>query len=435
MVPIGFVSDHMEVVYDLDTEALATAEKLGLPARRAATAGHRPAVRRDGPRPAARAGRRRARRGGRPRQPSARWPACWDRCPVGCCPNPRGERPALCGRRLRDRVADRRRAARPRRSTSPAQAAELVRERRARRRRRSPPPSPAPSTSSPRPTARSEELIRERLAGGPPDDASSARRATTSPARSGVRWIVDPIDGTVNFLYGIPQYAVSIAAERRRRGRSPAWCSTSRPAPSTSAPPTTRRRRAPATACRSRSARPAPLAERLVAHRLHLRRPRSGSSRPRALARLLPRVRDIRRLGLVRPRPVPRRRGRGSTATSRRASTSGTTPPAGWSPQARRGPASRPAAGVGRPDLLVVRPGSTASTSSLRGRAGTAGFSRRVRGNSGRSPDVHAPRRRRRCAVSRVRWCTISPPTARPSGLDDARDVRRLEGSGDDDGD
>jgi len=30
---------------------------------------------------------------------------------------------------------------------------------------------------------------------------------------SGVRWIIDPIDGTVNYLYGIPQYAVSIAAE------------------------------------------------------------------------------------------------------------------------------------------------------------------------------------------------------------------------------
>jgi len=39
MVPVGFVSDHMEVVYDLDTEALATAQRLGLPARRAGTAG------------------------------------------------------------------------------------------------------------------------------------------------------------------------------------------------------------------------------------------------------------------------------------------------------------------------------------------------------------------------------------------------------------
>ena len=39
LVPIGFVSDHMEVVYDLDTEALGTAARLGLPAVRAATAG------------------------------------------------------------------------------------------------------------------------------------------------------------------------------------------------------------------------------------------------------------------------------------------------------------------------------------------------------------------------------------------------------------
>lgn len=39
VVPIGFVSDHMEVIYDLDTEAAATAAELGLPFARAATAG------------------------------------------------------------------------------------------------------------------------------------------------------------------------------------------------------------------------------------------------------------------------------------------------------------------------------------------------------------------------------------------------------------
>lgn len=39
VAPIGFVSDHMEVLYDLDTEAAATAEKLGLPMRRAGTPG------------------------------------------------------------------------------------------------------------------------------------------------------------------------------------------------------------------------------------------------------------------------------------------------------------------------------------------------------------------------------------------------------------
>ena len=45
-----------------------------------------------------------------------------------------------------------------------------------------------------------------------PDDASSARRAATA-AGGRVRWIVDPIDGTVNFLYGLPDWAVSIAVE------------------------------------------------------------------------------------------------------------------------------------------------------------------------------------------------------------------------------
>jgi ferrochelatase len=42
-VPIGFISDHMEVIYDLDTEAAETAAGLGLPFARAATAGVDPA--------------------------------------------------------------------------------------------------------------------------------------------------------------------------------------------------------------------------------------------------------------------------------------------------------------------------------------------------------------------------------------------------------
>ena len=97
VVPIGFVSDHMEVIYDLDTEAQATAEKVGIEFARAATAGRRPALRGDGPGPAARAGGRRARRGGPPRPASGGSAPSWDRCPVGCCPNPRGDKPALCG--------------------------------------------------------------------------------------------------------------------------------------------------------------------------------------------------------------------------------------------------------------------------------------------------------------------------------------------------
>lgn len=96
MVPIGFVSDHMEVVYDLDTEAMATAEKLGLPARRAATAGVDPrfvAVVRD-----LLVERATVERGGDvARAAVGSLAARWDRCPVGCCANASGERPALCG--------------------------------------------------------------------------------------------------------------------------------------------------------------------------------------------------------------------------------------------------------------------------------------------------------------------------------------------------
>jgi myo-inositol-1(or 4)-monophosphatase len=58
-----------------------------------------------------------------------------------------------------------------------------------------------------------ERLIRRTLLDARPDDAVLGEEGDDEPGTSGVRWIVDPIDGTVNFLYGIPQYAVSIAAE------------------------------------------------------------------------------------------------------------------------------------------------------------------------------------------------------------------------------
>jgi myo-inositol-1(or 4)-monophosphatase len=58
-----------------------------------------------------------------------------------------------------------------------------------------------------------ELLIRERLVTNRPDDAVLGEEGDDLPGTSGVRWVVDPIDGTVNFLYGLPQYAVSIAAE------------------------------------------------------------------------------------------------------------------------------------------------------------------------------------------------------------------------------
>jgi myo-inositol-1(or 4)-monophosphatase len=47
-----------------------------------------------------------------------------------------------------------------------------------------------------------------------PDDAVLGEEGGGRAGTSGVRWVIDPIDGTVNFVLGIPQYAVSIAAER-----------------------------------------------------------------------------------------------------------------------------------------------------------------------------------------------------------------------------
>jgi len=96
LVPVGFVSDHMEVIYDLDTEARATAERIGLPVRRAATPGSDPrlvAAVRD-----LLLERATVERGGEvARAAVGSIGPSWDRCPADCCPNPRGDRPALCG--------------------------------------------------------------------------------------------------------------------------------------------------------------------------------------------------------------------------------------------------------------------------------------------------------------------------------------------------
>ncbi len=58
-----------------------------------------------------------------------------------------------------------------------------------------------------------EEMIRSRLAAERPDDGILGEEGADEPGSSGLRWIVDPLDGTVNFLFGIPQWAVSVAVE------------------------------------------------------------------------------------------------------------------------------------------------------------------------------------------------------------------------------
>jgi myo-inositol-1(or 4)-monophosphatase len=58
-----------------------------------------------------------------------------------------------------------------------------------------------------------ERVILEGLANARPGDAILSEESAATEGATGVRWLVDPLDGTVNYLYGIPHYAVSIAAE------------------------------------------------------------------------------------------------------------------------------------------------------------------------------------------------------------------------------
>ncbi|MGE3620343.1 MAG: inositol monophosphatase family protein [Acidimicrobiia bacterium] len=59
----------------------------------------------------------------------------------------------------------------------------------------------------------SEALIVAGLRAARPHDGILAEEGTDDPGSSGVRWLVDPLDGTTNYLYGHPGYNVSIAAE------------------------------------------------------------------------------------------------------------------------------------------------------------------------------------------------------------------------------
>jgi len=97
LVPVGFVSDHMEVVYDLDTEAAATAERLGLRLVRVPTVGTDPQfVSGLVDLLEERAAQARGEDATCPAWPTVDGPLPAV-CPPGCCPNLRMAKPALCG--------------------------------------------------------------------------------------------------------------------------------------------------------------------------------------------------------------------------------------------------------------------------------------------------------------------------------------------------
>jgi myo-inositol-1(or 4)-monophosphatase len=144
----------------------------------------------------------------------------------------------------------------------------------------------------------SEELIVGRLLGARPDDGLLGEEGAARDGASGVRWVIDPIDGTVNFMYDLPGYAVSIGAEvegevvagvvlnvatgelfTATRGGGAHLATPARPDPVQLA-----------------TSRPESLEQTLVGtgfgYRVEQRREQGA-----VVARLLPRVRDIRRYG------------------------------------------------------------------------------------------------------------------------------------------
>ncbi|MFF3149692.1 inositol monophosphatase family protein [Streptomyces sp. NPDC057927] len=59
-----------------------------------------------------------------------------------------------------------------------------------------------------------EKLITDLISQHRPHDGFLGEEGASSEGTSGIRWVVDPLDGTVNYLYGLPTWAVSIAAEQ-----------------------------------------------------------------------------------------------------------------------------------------------------------------------------------------------------------------------------
>ena len=58
-----------------------------------------------------------------------------------------------------------------------------------------------------------EALLVDGIRAARPDDGILGEEGAATEGTSGVRWVLDPIDGTVNYLYGLPQWAVSVGVE------------------------------------------------------------------------------------------------------------------------------------------------------------------------------------------------------------------------------
>lgn len=142
----------------------------------------------------------------------------------------------------------------------------------------------------------SEHLLVAELSARRPDDAILGEEGGSRAGSSGVRWLIDPIDGTANYLYALPMYAVSVAAERDGQVvagavHNPASGETFRAVRGGGAWLGDRR-----LDVRTGSTSGGDLARALVGTGFGYRAA-DRAEQAAVLARLLPRVRDVRRMG------------------------------------------------------------------------------------------------------------------------------------------
>jgi myo-inositol-1(or 4)-monophosphatase len=137
-----------------------------------------------------------------------------------------------------------------------------------------------------------ERTIRELLSDARPDDGFLGEEGGEEHGSSGLRWIVDPLDGTINFLFGIPQWCVSVAVTDDHGAlvgaifdpcRQELFCATRHNAPTLNGTPL-------------KASTREELASAMVATGLAYDAT-VRTAQAEVLARVVPRVRDIRRFG------------------------------------------------------------------------------------------------------------------------------------------
>jgi myo-inositol-1(or 4)-monophosphatase len=142
----------------------------------------------------------------------------------------------------------------------------------------------------------SERAIRELLAARRPDDGFVGEEGGSADGTSGLEWVVDPLDGTVNFLFGIPQWCVSVAVRDAAGTRAGAVYDPNRGELFTATRDGAASMRGPEGLVALSGSEREELASAMVATGFAYDA-KVRAAQAKVLARAVPRVRDIRRFG------------------------------------------------------------------------------------------------------------------------------------------